>query len=251
MGEGSDRHQRRIDRSFAIACKEVSVEQFLQFRQDERIVPPERRQQRDCPATLISWYLAAGYCNWLSEQEGIPKDQWCYRPNGTDIFHKGLWAEGMEMAPNYLERTGYRLPTEAEWEYACRAGAATGFSFGETDELLGKYAWFLGNSPSRTRPVGTLRPNDLGLFDMHGNTWEWCQDRYKPMGAFRPEEITTVEDKEDMHIVKNTESRMLRGGSFNTDVLVLRCAFRSSYKPTQGYVYFGFRPVRTFHSSRR
>jgi formylglycine-generating enzyme required for sulfatase activity len=106
MGEGAEGHRRRIDRNFAIASKEVTIEQFLKFRQDERIAPQESRSKRDCPVTEVSWYLAAGYCNWLSEQEGIPEDQWCYRPNETDVLQKGLWAEGMQMAPNYLERTG-------------------------------------------------------------------------------------------------------------------------------------------------
>jgi formylglycine-generating enzyme required for sulfatase activity len=122
----------------------------------------------------------------------------------------------------------------------------TGFSFGETNELLGKYAWFIGNSPSNTQPAGMLRPNDLGLFDMHGNAWEWCQDRYKSMGSDRPEGNKVIEDKEDMHIVKNTEGRVVRGGSFNTLVLIMRCATRSSYRPTEGYFFFGFRPARTF-----
>ena len=92
----------------------------------------------------MSWYDAAAYCNWLSEQEGIPKLQWCYEPNKD-----GNYAEGMKMASDYLKRLGYRLPSEAEWEYACRADADTGFSFGESVELVGKYAWFVVNSFSK------------------------------------------------------------------------------------------------------
>ena len=145
---------------------------------------------------MVSWYDAAAYCNWLSEQEGIPKEQWCYEPNKD-----GKYAEGMKMAPNYLKRTGYRLPTEAEWEYACRAGSEAGYSMGESEDLLGKYGWFQQNSLGKSHPVGSLKSNDLGLFDMHGNAWEWCQDAYKAYGKGEDgkssEDIEIIRDNED------------------------------------------------------
>ena len=128
----------------------------------------------DSPQIGMTWYEAAAYCNWLSEQEGIPKEQWCYEPN-----EKGNYGPGMKAKDKYLELSGYRLPTEAEWEYACRAGTVTSRYYGLSDTLLAQYAWYEANGQNRTWPVGSLKPNDFGLFDMHGNAWDWCDDSYQ------------------------------------------------------------------------
>src|SRR3954452_2229741 len=134
--------------------------------------------------------MHAHYCNWLSEQEGLPKDQWCYLPNEA-----GDYAEGMSIPADVLERSGYRLPTEAEWEYACRAGAVTSRYYGHAIELLSAYVRYQANSSERAWMCGSLLPNDLGLFDMLGNVYEWS---YDSMNAPKPRRAGLVVDCADM-----------------------------------------------------
>jgi formylglycine-generating enzyme required for sulfatase activity len=235
-------HRRRIGRTFALAAKPVTLEQFKRCHKNYRKGTeyyPQYAPTEDCPVHGTDWYSAAGYCNWLSEQEGIPPEQWCYQPNS-----EGKYAEGMSIAPNYLQRTGYRLPTEAEWEYACRAGAVTSRHYGETEELLAKYGWYLQNASERSWPVGLLKPNDFGLFDMHAHLWVWCQEVYRdyPKGK----EGQAIDDNEDLLIVKSTDGRPVRGGSFSTIAAVVRCALRNHFLPSIRLPIIGFRPARTF-----
>lgn len=180
-----------------------------------------------------SWYDSAAYCNWLSDQEGIAQDQWCYVRNA-----KGKFAAGMRPKPNYLLLHGYRLPSEAEWEYACRAGATTVYYFGQTDDLLPQYAWYKVNSMRRTWPVGSLKPNDFGLFDMHGSVWNWCHNLESTYGGSR-------EDAGDVEVVQDSEARTERGGSFSDPAPLVRSAIRSNDVPRICHVAVGFRIART------
>jgi formylglycine-generating enzyme required for sulfatase activity len=237
LGEGNERHRRRIDRSYAIASKEVTLEQFLNFCKGHKA----NFQAKDGPVDSVSWYEAAAYCNWLSEREGIPKDQWCYLPN-----EKGQYAKGMKLAPDCLRRTGYRLPTEWEWEYACRAGADTGSSFGQAQELLGQYAWYNLNSFSRSHPVGALKPNDVGLFDMHGNVWEWTLSSARRYFLGEVREGKILEDKEDDLNVDDDSSRVLRGSAFfNHERMDVHSFDRLGTLPITRVNVVGFRPART------
>ncbi len=181
----------------------------------------------------ISWYMAAKYCNWLSNAEGIPEDQWCYEINGDEI----------KLKSRYLSLTGYRLPTESEMEYATRAGTMTSGYYGETDDLLPKYAWYNKNAKERTWPVGSLKPNDLGLFDAQGNVFIWCQESSKPYPSVKGEE--SAEDREDSLVVSGAVGRVLRGGSFDAQASYVRSASRISNVPAFRAYDFGFRPART------
>jgi formylglycine-generating enzyme required for sulfatase activity len=234
MDDGAERHRQRIGRSFAVASKEVTVEQLLRFRKDHQFVK-NCAPKADCPVNGVTWYDAAAYCNWLSEREGIPKWQWCY---------VGQYPGAMSMVHDYLRRTGYRLPTEAEWEFACRAGSETTYSFGDAADLLAKYAWFNENSPRQTQSVGMLRPNEYGLFDMHGNACEWTQSAYRPVGKTEGE---IIRDDEDYNTDTNgIKLRLLRGGSFGLDAVRVRSAYRIGYEAIDRRNDVGFRPARTF-----
>ncbi|MFM7055557.1 MAG: formylglycine-generating enzyme family protein [Planctomycetota bacterium] len=135
------------------------------------------------------------------------------------------WDDAMEFCRRLSRKEGktYRLPTEAEWEYACRAGTTTRFSFGDDESQLGRYAWFFGNAYNEgekyAHRVGQKHPNSFGLFDMHGNVREWCGDCY------------------------DGESRVLRGGSWSSVPHDVRCAYRDLATPEFGYEDDGFRLV--------
>ncbi len=135
----------------------------------------------------------------------------------------------------------YRLPTEAEWEYACRAGSTTAYSFGESSESLGDYAWFDKNSNQMTHPVGEKKPNAWGLYDMHGNVWEWCSDWRGgyPKGAVS-----------DPTGPKEGSLRVYRGGGWAFDYVQGRSADRKWYYPSLRYIGNGFRVALSFPSGQ-
>jgi formylglycine-generating enzyme required for sulfatase activity len=147
----------------------------------------------------------------------------------------------MELKSNWQELTGYRLPTEEEWEFACRAGTETDHSCGDARELLRDYGWYDESSVGLEAPfqIGQLRAGRFGTFDMHGNVLEWCQNRY---------DRTTLE-AETGKVVKDDDdsSRVLRGGSFINSATNMRSAIRYNLRPGVRYDYGGFRVSRTYN----
>jgi len=255
-GPDEAQHRVRIPRSVAVATKEVTVAQFQRFlnanpaarraaqadpsRDPSRGSRTMRRASpdEDCPQVTITWFEAAQYCNWLSRQEGIPEDQ-CVYPRLDQI------REGMQLPRGHLERTGYRLPTDAEWEFASRAGATTARFYGSSEELLREYAWYGGNTfAERSWPVGQLKPNDLGLFDVYGNVWEWIHDLWKPHPTSLQSEMR-VDDEDAVRIVSARYQRPRRGGSYSYEAPFLRSAHRGSYIPDERRDSVGFRVART------
>jgi formylglycine-generating enzyme required for sulfatase activity len=189
------------------------------------------------PAVRRTWFEAAAYCNWLSEQEGIDREQWCYETN----------AEGqIKLRQNYLSRTGYRLPTEAEMEYAIRAGAITTRFYGESDELLEKYGRYVPNSKGHHWPVGSLKPNDLGLFDAHGNVWCWCQEPGRRYSQSEPGMV--YEDQEGALVIDPEQGRSMRGNCYTDHGDEVGCAKAWYPNPVDSSNIGGFRVARTMTS---
>ncbi len=226
-------HRRRIDRSFTVGVHEVTAEQFHRF-QPTHAMDPNVCVTPDCPASFLSWLDGAKYCRWLSEQEGVPNSQMCYPPLDQIRLE-------MSLPSDQLSRTGYRMPTEAEWEYFCRGGTATRYFFGEDDRHVSEFGWWLGNSLERTWPVGLKRPNSVGLFDVEGNIHEWCQDVFDVYPNSGQPTVAVTDEVQ----VSGGSARVFRGAMYRSAVRPVRVAFRYRNSGDTGFSGTGLRVVRT------
>ncbi len=173
----------------------------------------------DLPVANVSWYDAVEYCNALSKKEGR-----------TPVYQISVESVMANWAAD-----GYRLPTEAEWEYASRGGSKSrGYRYAGSNNV-DNVGWYRDNSGARTHPVGWKRANELGLYDMIGNVWEWCWDWY---GDYSSGSQT------DPRGPASGSSRVLRGGSWGNYARILRLTRRVSNSPVLSGDDLGFRPVR-------
>jgi formylglycine-generating enzyme required for sulfatase activity len=230
--------RRVISRRFAIATKEVTVEQYQEFVKANPGVDHAQSDQYSPdpkgPMNHVTWYHAAAYCNWLSKEEGLPQDEWCYLPNEQKKYNKG-----MKVPADFLQRTGYRLPTEVEWEYASRAGAVTSRHYGLSVDLMEKYARYQANSHNHAWPCGSVMPNDLGLFDTLGNVTEWCQERAM---SDQPGRAAA-----SMNDILDDTPRLIRGGASSYPPKFSRSAFRAWFAPSYRGSDVGFRLAMTYN----
>ena len=195
----------RITKPFWLGMHLVTVAQFRKFVEGSKHDAGRAWQKafssqtEDHPVVYVSWNDAEAFCDWLTRKEGQK----------------------------------YRLPTEAEWEYACRAGTQTRLNFGDAESDLGDYAWFAGNSKGQTHAVGQKLPNAWGLFDMHGNAWEWCQDWFGGYDAKSPADDPTGAITGSL--------RVFRGGGWQDAAGGCRSAYRFNGAPGARYGNLGFR----------
>jgi formylglycine-generating enzyme required for sulfatase activity len=213
------RHLVTITRPFYLGVYPVTQREYLQVIKQN---PSYSSGNERLPVENVSWHDAVTFCNVLSQKEGLP------------LFYA---INGRTVTVSNWNGPGYRLPTEAEWEYACRAGTTTRFSFGDDQNALGEYAWFGDNANQQTHPVGEKKPNGFGLHDMHGNVWEWCSDWYDA-------DYYKQSPAADPRGPEPAAHRVIRGGSWYRDLQIARSASRFWSSQEGQYFHLGFRLAR-------
>ena len=198
-------HEVTIDYDILMSKYQVTVEDYMLYAEAMGVEIPMDKHTHlgvDVPVRRVTWLDAVAYCKWLSNREGKK----------------------------------VRLPTEAEWEYACRAGSTELYSFGHDTSLLEEYAWYKENSEKVTHNVGTKKPNGWGLYDMHGNVWEWTLDRYAQNYEQTPLDGTHYK-------IQSDKGMSLRGGAWSAEPENCRSARRINLGANSRNYFVGFRIV--------
>ena len=231
---GDNAHEVTLTQDFFLSTTEVTQWQFVQIMGFNPSKQPKNKREswRDpigwlrgvCwndPVVNVSWGEAIEFCNRLSDREDL---EVCYEKAG------GEWEY-------FHDRLGYRLPTAAEWEYACRAGSTSNYSFGDDAARLEDFAWYGTNSGGTTHEVATKLANAWGLYDMHGNAWEWCWDWLWTSSS-------DLGFGTDPRGPESGDARVVRGGAMNWSAESCSAFFAIGYVPTDHPPNVGFRVAR-------
>lgn len=227
----SDAKEKKVDyevtvSSFEISQYEITVANWRDYTTANKIAMPARPTwgwHDDNPITNITWKQAIQYCNWLSKENNLKP---AYIKNGDKYTCD-------------FKANGYRLPTDAEWVYAAKGGnKSKNFKYSGGNDLE-SVAWYAKNSEKEPHSFGTKLPNELGIFDMSGNAWEWCWDYYSPIHY-------KIDSKVDPSGPERGEKRCVRGGSWDSSKLeYLDPTYQLNWNPNSTNEFFGLRIVRT------
>jgi len=238
-------HPRRVPRAFAIGATEVTFAEAAPFFAEHPEFQVRVTADPDRPAPF-TWLAAAAYCRWLSEREGLAQDEMCFPPIeeiARVLLGRGDAPASFDLDAAVLERAGYRMPTEGEWEFACRAGSGEAYAFGSDRDLLPHFAQCRGNTRDEPGPVARKMPSAFGLFDMHGNVYEWCVER--PSQYRFSVDTTPYVPLLELGPVDAASERIARGGHHDSPDRDLRCAFRDAQRASLRTPSIGLRLART------
>lgn len=231
LAEKDEKPERKVMvKDFYMSKFEVTVWEWKEFTNAKRLKMPEKQAwgwNNDFPITNITWEEAVEYCNWLSEKQGYDK-----------AYSK--------VGPRYVcdfNSNGYRLPTEAEWEYAAQGGKKSkGYRYSGSNEL-DLISWNVDNSEARPHANGTKYANELGIYDLTGNVWEWCWDFYDE-NHFKAVKAGMVQDP-DATGPRRGEKRIVKGGSWDSKPSFCRLSNKVATLPGTSFEFYGMRVVQT------
>lgn len=228
---GAPQHRVRITEPFYLSVYEVTQKDYEAVRGTNPAHFKNGDGHADRPVEMVSWNDAVAFCVKLSEQEGLKPHH--YPEGRTWLLQPG---------------SGYRLPSEAEWEFACRAGTTTKYVIGDRDDDLTVAAWLGRNSETGTHPVGRLKANPFGLHDMHGNVYEWCQDAWDPAYYQQFDQTTAADPQGPPEAI--WIDRVTRGGSWMWGASRCRSSYRDHGDPVSVNSIFGFRVALSVEAVR-